>query len=187
MFIDAPNLDCRFVHLLRDPRGWVASLRRRHEVTLDDALTMWCGQNASINDFLRLADLRATIVCYDLLASRAKPSWKKLFQFCGLPFEVQSLCYWEKEHHGFAANGASDALVKTIAGQPPAHFRTGDDAFYARYSQQYFHDDRWRRSLTEQEQEDIRNSSDVRALLAELGYRLTRSGIWPSGFAGLLG
>jgi hypothetical protein len=186
-FINSPELDCRFVHVLKDPRGWIASMKRRHEITLDDALAEWRRQNASFANFARLAGPKATTVCYDLLALRAKPSWKRLFRFCGLPFEEQALRYWETEHHGFAANGASDALVKTVAGQPPSHFQTGDDVFYERNSQQEFYDDRWRESLTKQEQENIQNDQHVQKLLARLGYRLTRAGIRPSGLTGRLG
>jgi hypothetical protein len=186
-FVNSPELDCRFVHVLKDPRGWISSMRRRHEISINDAIAEWHRQNTSFANFARQAGPKATTVCYDLLALRAKPSWKRLFRFCGLPFEDQALRYWETEHHGFAANGASDALVKTVAGQPPSPVRTGDDAFYAGKSQQQFHDDRWRESLTEQEQEEIQTNPYVRKLLAELGYRLTRTGIWPAGLTGRLG
>ncbi len=176
-FVGRPGLDCRFVHVVRDPRGWVASTKRRGQGDLEGARAVWLAENAGFREAAKRNGVRAMTVCYDLLALRPAATWPLLFGFCGLRFDPNALRYWETAHHGFAANGASDALVKAAGGVPPGHFATGDDGFYARRSRQDFHDDRWRDSLTRQEQDAIGNDPEVRGLLAAMGYRLTRNDI----------
>ncbi len=183
MFAGQPGLACRFVHIVRDPRGWVASTKRRGNGDLAGARDVWLAENAAFLTAGKQEGVPAATVCYDLLALRPATTWRRLFRFCGLRFAPTALRYWETEHHGFAANGASDALVKAAGGAPPGHFATGDDGFYARQSRQNFHDDRWRDSLSQQEQDDIRNDPRVGTLLGKMGYRLTRTGI---GRVGLL-
>jgi hypothetical protein len=186
-FVGMADLECRFVHVVRDPRGWVASTKRRGEGDLDGARASWVAENAAFTTAAQRAGVRAITVCYDLLALRPASSWRRLFRFCGLRFDPRALRYWEAEHHGFAANGASDAVVKAAGGAPPGHFATGDDGFYASRSQRDFHDDRWRDSLSDVEQDAVRCDPGVARLLAQTGYRLTRTGIRRLGWMGRLG
>jgi hypothetical protein len=179
-FLNRDNIDVRFVHVFKDPRGWLSSFRRRYSGTLDDAMALWCKENREYQDFIRSAGGRGMSVSYDLLALSPERLFGELFKFCELPFNEESLYYWNTEHHGFAANGASDALIKSsnlIAA--PSHFATGDDAFYKQNSQHLFHDTRWQAELTSDENAAIQRNPDVKALLRSLGFRLTDDGIVP--------
>jgi hypothetical protein len=155
-------------------------MRRRHGWTVADGMQYWCKQNLDFQAFAAAAAGRGITVCYDLLASAPRRRFKRLFGFCGLSFSDAALRYWNVEHHGFAANGASDAMIKQAGlSSVPSHFATADDRFYEQNSKRLFHDDRWRTELTSDEDEAIRQDPSVRDLLASLGYRLTRSGIAP--------
>ena len=179
-FLDRDNIDVRFVHIFRDPRGWLSSFRRRYVGTRDEALALWCKENREFHDLIGSTGGRGVSVNYDLLALSPKRLFSDLFDFCGLPFSDASLYYWNTEHHGFAANGASEALIKNsnlIA--PPSHFATGDDAFYKEHSQHLFHDTRWQAELTSEENAAIQQNEEVKTLLASLNFRLTDDSIVP--------
>jgi hypothetical protein len=95
-----------------------------------------------------------------------------------MKFTTDSLSYWNVEHHGFAANGASDAILKAKAfPNVPGHFVTGDVAFYGENSQTLFHDQRWRSALESAELAAIENNAEVQNLLKSLGFALTDKGL----------
>lgn len=180
-FLNRENIDVRFVHVFKDPRGWFSSFRRRHTGTLDDALAIWCKENREFRDFISSSGGRGISVSYDLLAQSPKQLFGKVFEFCNLPFDNSSLYYWNIEHHGYAANGASDALIKNLDSiSPPSHFSTGDDLFYKENSQQLFHDSRWQAELTFKENMAIQRNSEVKDLLDTLGFQLTEVSITSS-------
>jgi len=178
-FLRRHDLRCRVVHVVKDPRGWVASARRRHGAdNLEQALTSWCKENQTMRDFVRAFGDRGVTVCYDLLAEHPHREFRRLFRFCGLPFSEQALRYWQTKHHAFAANGASHAIIEANSkGSAPGHFATGDDAYYERHSQRQFHDLRWRESLTADEEATIRSHPEVTTLMSSMGYRLTQAGV----------
>jgi hypothetical protein len=179
-FLDSGRLDVRVIHVVKDPRSWFASVRRRHGWPIGDAMAIWCRENREIGSLVRATGESGLTVCYDLLASRPRRHFSRLFGFCGLQYSDAALQYWTVEHHGFAANGASDALIRSAASNAvPGHFATGDDMFYQRNSRRLFRDDRWRTELTPEEAAAIRRHPEVRALLSRLGFRMTRSGMRP--------
>jgi hypothetical protein len=111
-FAQEDGLDCRFAHVLRDPRGYIASTRRRGNPALDEALNDWQKENAAISSFIIETGRPTVSVCYDLLAQGDSDEWHRIFRALGLAWSADALRYWEREHHGFAANGASDPVVR---------------------------------------------------------------------------
>lgn len=177
LFIGRDDVECRIVHAVKDPRGWLASVRRRATVPLAAGLAHWVGENRVFRDFSLNNAIPTLTVAYDRLALAPRWRFRPVFSFCGIPYDAAALRYWEHEHHGFAANGASAAILGGVA---PAHYRTGDEAFYRTHRRTQFRDDRWRRELTADEDAAIRADGPTRELLASLGFRLSGSGMTAS-------
>ena len=177
-FLGRSDVSPRFVLVVKDPRSWFASSRRRTAQDVHQAIARWCAENREYRDFLAARPGLGSTVAYDLLAEFPQREFASLFGACGLTYTDEALKYWTREHHGFAANGASDAILRggKFASQP-GHFRTGDDAFYDKRSQSLFRDDRWRSELTAAEDLAIRENREVAELLASLGFRLTKDGM----------
>ena len=169
--------DTRVVHLVRDPRGFFASAKRRVQDDLDQVMSKWCKENEDFRDFIAASGLSSVTVSYDLLAQSPETEFRRLFEFCGMAFTEESLRYWNVEHHAWAANGASDAIVKGKGHDPSV--TTGDNDFYKEKSQTLFHDLRWRSALTPAESTAIENNNRARRLLRSLGFALTENGIKP--------
>jgi hypothetical protein len=177
------TFDIRLVHLVRDPRGFFASAKRRVTDGLDHVMSKWCKENEDLRDFIAASGLRSVTASYDLLAQSPETEFRRVFERCGMAFTEECLRYWDVEHHAWAANGASDAILKGKGhGDLVA---TGDVDFYQRKSQTLFHDLRWRSALTPAQSTTIESNNRVRRLLRSLGYSLTDSGIQkaPSRFA----
>jgi hypothetical protein len=177
-FIDRSDRQAKIVHLLKDPRSRWASLRRREAADLDRCMADWCQENQEIIDFTSAKGIACKVVVYDLVAANPETEVRELFDFIGATFDDSVLRYWEVDHHGFAANGASSALVhhkKFIC--PPAHFSTGDDRYYEEKFGTSFVDERWRAELPQEENEEILRHEKVGRILQDLGYLLTQSAI----------
>jgi hypothetical protein len=171
--------DVRLIHLVRDPRGWAASERRRApQVAAMDLIKIWLETNSGIQDFARNTNCECYTVFYDDLASNPSSYFDKLFDYCGLQFDPESLKYWNFTHHGFAANGASSSILSDDAAKKKVpHFLTQDDAFYAANNKKFFHDNRWKNELSPEEAEDILNDPETRNLLRSVGKKMTGDGL----------
>ena len=139
----------------------------------------WCQENQEIIDFTSAKQQPTRVAVYDIIAANPETEIKALFQFVGAKFEPSVLRYWEAEHHGYAANGATSALVRHKQfTAPPSHFSTGDDQFYEGKFGSSFVDERWRDELPDDENEAILNNQKVQSLLNGLGYGLTKTSIY---------
>ncbi|WP_428375396.1 sulfotransferase [Lichenicoccus sp.] len=186
-FVKDPATQASLVIVVRDPRGWIASVRRRRQNALAEFIDYWVKKHNELMDFAERSNVSSLVVCYDLLASSPQRYFKQLFSFCGLEFEPASLAYWNYDHHAIAANGASDALIKRASLKAPAHFHPGDKQYYAQHSQTNFHDQRWKETLPLSEQMAIEGDPAVLSVLARMELRLTAEGIEPSGSPSSLG
>jgi hypothetical protein len=162
--------DSRFrahlIHLIRDPRGWYASERRRRQASQDGMIGEWLAENLRIREFLRSSSVPSTTVFYDELASSPTSGFEKLCTEIGCPFGPSALRYWERAHHGFAANGASSSLLGSLPNiSELRNFITGDDVFYATNDRKSFVDQRWKEQLSEADTLAISEDSRVEAFL----------------------
>jgi hypothetical protein len=175
----------RVILIVKDPRGYYESAKRRGSCDVAETMTRWVKENQAFRDYLLNSGLPSVTVSYDLLAQSPISRYRQLFKFCGMTFSREALAYWRVEHHGFAANGATDALLKNSAFKNvPAHFATGDDSFYSKASMTLFRDERWRTALSSQELQAIKQNTEVRDLLSSFGLALTDHGVkeerrWP--------
>ena len=144
--------EVRLIHLIRDPRGWLASRRRRRPDHLQRMLAEWLDENLRLREFLQAGAAKSTSVFYDDLAESPLMNFPELCRFIGFPFEPASLRYWEKAHHGFAANGASSPLLSSAPySSALEYFVTGDDSYYSEKGRTTFVDQRWKHQLSPSE------------------------------------
>ncbi|MCC6603867.1 MAG: sulfotransferase [Anaerolineae bacterium] len=97
----APNLDLYVIHLVRDVRGVVASIRSRHpETNVETAVRSWIARENNINRLLKTVPANRQIqVSYEDLVTNTLPTLNRLFIFLGAqPFETLNN-YRETEHH----------------------------------------------------------------------------------------
>lgn len=182
-----PNISSKIVVVIKDPRGWIQSVQRRRPSQTQNLLQHWAAKNSLILNFVQSAGVPSIAVSYDVLAGQPAKQFRRLFDFCGLPFDMSCLEYWKQEHHGFAANGATDALIKSAQIKSPEHFVSGDDTFYGTHSQRSFHDQRWREDLSPGDQKAILRSREAAAVLAKMKLRMTPVGIGPLGLLARFG
>lgn len=168
----------RLIHLIRDPRGWYESQRRREHSSIEDLIGGWHVENSHIESFIAASGLPSVTVFYDELAARPRVEIRKVVNFLGLPFESDALCYWTKAHHGFAANGASSPLLNRFehAGEIST-FVTGADDFYRQHGTTLFVDERWKTDLQAEEKRLIESDQRVVSLLGAHNRVLLPDGI----------
>ena len=170
-FLANRDFDCKFIHLVRDPRGFYCSEKRRLPPELwPELIPKWIRQNVKIHRFITKSNVPAQIVFYDQLAKNPEIGFKKLFDFVGLKFKRGALEYWNFAHHGFAANGASSLVLASLDNvtEEPCVL-TGDDAFYQARRNSLFHDQRWEEQLSSAEIAAIEGTSELSDVLERLG------------------
>ncbi len=169
------TLDIAIVHLVRDPRGWLAS-RRRRAPSLETGwlIRHWLDRNTAILAFADRHGYRHGTFLYDALSNDPVRGFGRLAKFCALRFDKAALHYWNFEHHGFAANGAtSAALPEGAPVDALPHFVTGDDAFYAEHRKRLFSDARWRSELSTEDIARVGADSGVAEFLSACGVVMT--------------
>jgi hypothetical protein len=170
--------DVRFVHVMRDPRGWYASEHRRSAVPLSELMAWWVDDSRRIAAFLRETGMPQVTAFYDELAAAPEPAFRALFRALGMPFAPRALRYWERPQHGFAANGASSMLLSGRSNSAGFdQFVTGDDAYYARRYRTQFTDERWRELLSADDVRAIEAAPGVAAVLRSHGRELIATGL----------
>jgi hypothetical protein len=169
------TFNVKAVHLIRDPRGFYFSQRRRiPEATWPSLMSRWVQQNCEIDDFLKQHNITSTTAFYDDLASRPLEAFPSLFEALGLEPESPTVNYWERDHHAYSANGASYRLLRE---NPVSFFITGDDRFYAAQEDGSFHDQRWQSGLGQAEKQTIERNVDIAGLLSRHGRRMEAEGL----------
>jgi hypothetical protein len=170
--------NAHLIHLIRDPRGWYASEQRRRPGNPSEMIQEWTRENLYIRNFLQLSNVPSTTVFYEDLAGSPNFAFEQLCADMGCSFERSALRYWEKPHHGFAANGASRSVLSAAPyASKLSSFITGDDLFYTSNDRKSFLDQRWKTSLNEADVLAIQEDFRVSAFLNLYGRVLTTDGL----------
>ena len=168
-FLDQDRYPVQVIHLIRDPRGWFASERRRTPMSVDVAMQRWLGANRYLKEFMQSHGLPCFTAFYDELAIEPDIHFPPLCDFLGMTFDKAALQYWNYEHHGLGGNGAA---FNVIGKYEKAVIITGDDSFYKTHAGRPFYDARWPGQLSAGERATIERSSEVRELLQQYGHDL---------------
>jgi hypothetical protein len=196
-FLGHERYQVKVVHLMRDPRGWYASQRRREPMPPEAAAQRWVDANTKIIDFVALHQLSCCTVFYDELTVRPEQYFPPLSGFIGSHYHSDTLEYWNYEHHGLGGNGAA---FNVIGKYQRADVTTGDDQFYQARAKKRFHDARWLAQLSHKERRAFEQSSAVRLLLeindrdfshfdellGDSPERMTARGWWRSAVSSML-
>ena len=167
--------DVKAVHILRDPRGYYYSHRRRLDARAwPTILPAWLKLNIGIRDFLKRRKVEHSVVFYDDLAVKPEEAFRSLFAAMDLSAESPVTAYQNREHHAFAANGASYKLLRD---SNVPFLVTGDDRFYSKQTEDYFHDQRWCSALTPEEKSSIQGNASVARFLKDYGKRMETNGL----------
>jgi hypothetical protein len=161
-FLGHRRYQIKVVHLMRDPRGWFASQRRREPMSAEAAAQRWADKNNTIADFVAAHRLECCRVFYDELTVRPEQYFPPLCRFIGTRYESRALEYWNYEHHGLGGNGAA---LNVIGGYQQANVLTGDDPFYKARVKKRFHDTRWLSQLSPAERRAFEQSPAVNRVL----------------------
>lgn len=161
------NYDIKVVHLIRDPRAWYASERRRNPMSVEDGMNRWLKKNAEIDSSIQINNKPSITVFYDDLAGSPLINFPKLSNFLGLDFDEGVLQYWDKEHHGLGGNGAA---LNNLSSHSTENVITGDDKFYAKTMRQKFYDCRWLEQLSAVEIHLIESNLSVQLYLKKYGH-----------------
>ena len=162
-FLYHDRFQAKLIHLVREPRGWFASEKRRTEMSVADAMQRWLGNNANIKNFIEKNQAQHMLVFYDDLAREPKRYFPQLCDFIGMPFETTALEYWNFQHHGPGGNGAA---YDVIGQYPNSILITGDDKYYQQKSKQPFYDQRWKKHLNTEQISYIEQNPEIKAFLS---------------------
>jgi hypothetical protein len=162
-FVRDPRFQVKIIHLLRDPRGWFASERRRTPMSVPAAIRRWIRSNRQITDFIASYRLASHTAFYDDLAVDLERYFEPLCEFIGIPFETDALEYWNFDHHGPGGNGPA---MNVTGESPRASIITGDDDFYRASFHRNFYDTRWLSQLNSIERTNIEQSPLIQRELA---------------------
>lgn len=169
-FLEQRDFDTKLIYLIREPRGWYASQKKRHKWSLNDAIKKWVTSNnfikAYVNEAFSKHGVSNFTVFYDDLARWPEKYFPPLFEALGMDFNQSSLEYWDFEHHGPAGNGPSFNLLNSFAN---AQVTTGDDPFYKEKLHKQYYDIRWKHEISPEEIAGIEKNSEVVSLLEALG------------------
>ncbi|MEO0772168.1 MAG: hypothetical protein AAFZ04_03200 [Pseudomonadota bacterium] len=159
------GFDIAVIHLLRDPRAWFASERRRVPMTPAEACARWVTRNQEIATAITDLHLNHRAVFYDGLCVDPHVHFAGICEMLNITFDPQALQYWRKRHHGLGGNGAAFNNI----GDVTDNLITGDDAFYQANQKRLFHDRRWLDDLSAEDRKQIENDPRVLAYLETLG------------------
>lgn len=179
LFLDSDFEIC-LLHIMRDPRGWYASERRRNSAPLPALLRQWLHENRAFRDFARLSRKRFATAFYEDLAQSPEKEFERVARALDIPFDQRCLEYWTTPQHGFAANGASSMILRHLpSAKTMPEFITADDQYYAaRYGSQ-FYDNRWVTELAPDERTFIESDNDINDFLGQYERELSSNGLAP--------
>ena len=161
------KLPIKVIHLIREPRGWLASQQRRNpELNIQEELKEWKDHFSQTKFFLKQYEINYISTTYDQLCLTPKKAFNRLARFTGLPFQDKQLEYWNREHHGLGGNGAA---MNNLHQTPFAKQRTADDNYYKSNLHKNFYDLRWMTSSNVDALNDLKHDAIVNKILHSCG------------------
>ena len=173
-FLRLEGIHKRSIFLIRDPRGYCCSRRKRQpDRPLQEILRDWVAKNTKLWRFLCQHQNRLpfTVLTYHELVSDSESALACLCRWLGLAFDPSMVRYWEPEHHALAGNGAVSFFSK--------RFSTPDADYYRRHWRKPFVDLRWKKELPAGFLDQTVHDPEVRRLLEEVGLEFAEDGLVP--------
>jgi len=161
------DISLKLIHLVREPRGWISSERRRHNtMTIQQGLERWKQHFYSTSSRTGDIGISSMRITYEELLLRQQRALHKLSQFMGFPQLADQYQYWNQEHHGFGGNGAA---YNNLAKFSEKACNTGDDSFYKQNHQKTFYDLRWKEESDSDALNELSSDASVQNILAQCG------------------
>ncbi|KMK64764.1 sulfotransferase [Puniceibacterium sp. IMCC21224] len=151
------------LHLIKDPRGWFASQKRRSRMTAKHGCAAWVKRNREIQNRLVQLGVPRFTTFYDEIILDPEQHMTHVCDFLGIAFDPNAFRYWEVEHHGLGGNGAA---LNNLVRAEQYTVKTGDDEYYFDRLKKVFHDQRWSSELDADEIAIIEQDKDVNEFLA---------------------
>lgn len=179
--IDADDVECERLYVVRDPRAVTASYARHLGVGIRETIESWTAP--ALASFVSSYDIDpARILRYEDIRTDPEGSLARAGRIVGLDYEPQALRYWEFEHHLVMANAGLVACIRMHQGLPVSEFP--GKSFYAEQVEREradprggFSDERWQEAFDE---------ADEQLLTARCADALSRLGYSePEAFGGL--
>jgi len=180
-FVNLPDYDLRFVHLIRDPRA----LLRRWLLTYDTPhkkrqqlfrqvrnapwnifryhsdfegllLDKWLAANKKIDAFIKRSGRSYILTTYEAIAQHPQEEISRIMTWVGLPFEKEQVTYWRFEHHSTQK----------------------EDYEWIKKGQQAGHlDSRWKTFLSKEQIKKAEAHSGINNYLDSLGLKMGEEGL----------
>lgn len=160
-------INFKIIHLVRDPRGWIASERRRVKtMTIQAGIERWKNHFRSTSERIQLIELDSIKITYEEILLRKQIALEKLSKFIGFPQNATQYQYWNKEHHGFGGNGAA---YNNLADFSEGTCKTGDHAYYKQNHKKTFYDSRWRAESDFNALNNLASDESIQSIMTECG------------------
>lgn len=158
-----PQIESRFIHLIRDLRAVLASALRKRPNRSTWRTSKWLAHNLRRNERLvRRQDPRSVITThYEALTQDTGAELERLCDFLGVAYEPQMQEYWVPDHHFVGGNRGtlftmlrrSDNVSPPVTVLPPESQRpvNWDLDLYDKIDPLNFVDERWKKELTDRQ------------------------------------
>ncbi len=148
-----PDIEVRYIQLIRDPRAiWASYMRKNSETDPLESMVNWLYPAIRNFKFNEDDPDRLSLRYEDALADQLK-IFQRIGKFIGIDYDARSLRFWDWDHHIVVGNIGTTSLIKMGQGIPLQNF--SERAFYeAQFEamkskgQPCFTDERWKTELT---------------------------------------
>jgi hypothetical protein len=157
-----PQIDAKYIHLVRDGRAVAASMLRKYpEQSMWHAARHWAkGVQKNRKLMARLPREQGLDLIYEDVVEQTQPQMQRVCRFLGLPWQDAILNYWDHEQHFLGGNrGALLSVAQKadveLSQSGPSLAKAGqrapqyDESFYQKQDAAHFRDERWKTELSD--------------------------------------